>query len=137
MKRNGYADTDGKDKPAGKSGKVVTGWDAAFRGYINLNLSDEQKASYEKWAESAAFWEALEAFTSDGCNLSLKWVAKEGCFLASATQRREDSPNAGLVVTARGKAAGTALGRVLFCLTVLAHSERWEDTQPLADPDRW
>lgn len=137
MKGNGYADTDGKDKAARKSSKVVKGWDAEFRGYINLNLSDEQKAGYEAWAESASFWEALEAFTGDGCNLSLKWVGKEGHFLASATQRREDSPNAGLVVTARGKSAGTALGRVLFTLTILARHERWEDTQPLADPDRW
>jgi hypothetical protein len=73
----------------------------------------------------------------DGVNLSLKLDPKGGGFLASATQRRADSPNAGLVVTARGRDAATAWGRCLFCLALLGHKERWEDTQPLANPDRW
>lgn len=134
-KRTG--DTDGNDRPARKPSGVGAGWDAPFRGYINLSLDAAQKANYDKWAAGEGYWEALEGFTSGGVNLSLKWVPKEECFLASATQRRADSPNAGLVVTARGRAASTALGRVLYSLTILAHHERWEDTQPLADPDRW
>lgn len=135
--KGSYEDRNGKDKPARKQSEVGNAYDAAFRGYINLNLSDEQKEAYVKWAESASFWEALEFHTADGVNLSLKVEPKSGGFLASATQRRAGSPNAGLVVTARGKDASTAFGRVLYCLTVLSRKEKWEDTQPLADPDRW
>jgi len=137
MVKQRSGDTDGENKRTRKPQPVGTGYDAPFRGYINLALDAQQKANYESWSTGQGYWEALEGFTADGVNLSLKFVAKEACFLASGTQRREDSPNAGLVVTARGKAASTALGRLLFTLTVLAHSERWEDTQPLADPDRW
>lgn len=134
---SGYSSKNGKDKPAAKSGAVAEKYDAAFRGYVNLNLSAEQKATYDKWASSASLWEVLEAQVADGVNLSLKIDPKGTGFLASATQRRSGSPNAGLVVTARGRDAATAWGRVLFCLALLSHKERWEDTQPVADPDRW
>lgn len=132
-----YGDQNGVDKPARKSSSVGADMDAAFRGYINLQLSDAQKEAYVKWSASASLWEALEFHTGDGVNLSLKLDPKGGGFLASATQRRATSPNAGLVVTARGRDATTAWGRVLYCLTVLSHAERWEDMQPLASPDRW
>ena len=132
-----YEDKNGKERPAKREGKVGTGYDAPFRGYINLNLSDEQKDAWVKWSESASFWEALAYHVSDGVNLAVKVDPKGTGFLSSATQRREDSPNAGLVVTARGKDASVALSRCVYCLTVLGHKERWEDTQPLADPDRW
>lgn len=137
MAKLNYGDQNGRDKPARKPKPVGEGWNAEFRGYINLNLSEEQKAPFEAWSQSASFWEALDFHTSDGVNLSLKYVPSEKCYLASATQRRETSPNAGLVVTARAGDAAKALGRVLFCLAILSHAARWEDVQPLASPDRW
>lgn len=130
-------DTDGFQKSARKSDPVGGLDNAEFRGYINLELSDAQKQTYTAWATSASFWEALEGFTHDGVNISLKRERKTGGFIASATQRDPNSPNAGLCVTARGKDAATAWGRVLFCLTVLSKKGRWEDTQPLSNPDRW
>ena len=131
-----YADKDGKERPARKQGEMGTDWDAPFRGYINLDLDAGAKAKYPAWAESQAFWEALEYNTAAGVNFSLKWEIKKACFLASGTQRNPASPNAGLVVTARGRDAATAWGRLLYCLTILNRNERWEVTQPLADPDR-
>ena len=132
-----YADVDGKDKRDAKQLPLLGGWDAKFRGYLNLNLTDEQKAQFPAWFEGSSFWEMFNSFVEDGVNISVKWVAKEGCYLASGTQRREASPNAGLVVTARGRGADIALGRLAFVLTILSHTERWEDTQPMADSDRW
>lgn len=137
MAKGKYGDQNGVDKPARKPGSVGAGDAADFRGYINLNLSEEQKASFDAWSTSSSPYEALEAFVGAGVNVSLKRELKQGGFLASATQRDSDSPNAGLVVTARGRDACTAWLRVLFCLTVLSHAERWEDVQPLASPDRW
>ncbi len=130
-------DTDGENKSAGKRKSVGALDNADFRGYINLDLSDDQKERYLAWAQSEAYWQALEGFTDQGVNLSLKRERKTGGFLASATQRDPDSPNAGLCVTARGKEAAVALGRVLYILTILSRKERWEETQPLANPDRW
>lgn len=110
---------------------------AEFRGYINVNLSDEQKENYVAWATSSSYADAFEYQVSIGVNVSVKRSLKEGCYIASGTQRDESSPNAGLCVTARGKEAGVALGRLMFILTLLTKKERWEDTQGVANPDRW
>lgn len=131
-------DTDGgTGKPARKQGKVGEGFDAVFRGYVNLNLTAEQKEAFDGWSGGASPWEALQANVEDGVNISLKIDPKSSGYLASATQRRVGSPNAGLVVTARAGDAAKALLRVLFCLVILSHAERWEDTAPMSDPDRW
>jgi len=137
MSKPTYGDQNGKDKPARKPSAVGTGYDAPFRGYINLNLSAEQKAAFGAWADGASPFEVLERSLASGIGIAVKRDPKGAGFLASATQRAENSPNAGLVVTARAAGGWVALARCLFCLAVLDHSERWEDVQPLADPDRW
>lgn len=124
-------------KSARKSGGVGVSYDADFRGFINPVITDEQKDAFERWSASASPWEALEAGTRDGIVFSVKWDARSQGFMGSATQRRSDSPNAGLAVTARASDAGKALFRVLFCVVVLNHATRWEDAAPIADPDRW
>ncbi len=130
-------DTDGQNKPARSKGSVGGVDDAQFRGYINLDLSVEQKAMYPAWAASGSYSQALAGFVEDGVNLSVKRERKTGGFVASGTQRDPNSPNAGLCVTARAKDPETALGRLLFSLTILSREERWENTQPMSDPDRW
>ncbi len=134
-------DTDGgygKKKSPRKSSSLGEKYDAEFRGYINVDLSGEEKELWAAWAKTQSPWDALEAFVADGINISLKLDAKtEGAFIASATQRRVGSPNAGLCVTARGREATIALSRVLFVVTKLNHGERWESVQPMANPDRW
>lgn len=136
MKR-GYESKDDPKRSPGKQNSVGGRDDAVFRGYINLNLSEEQKAGHDAWASSASMWERFADEVAGGVNISVKREPEKGSFLASGTQRDASSPNAGLVVTARAKDAPTALTRLLYTLTILSHKPRWEDTQPLADPDRW
>lgn len=137
MKRDSDGNPLGKEKPRNKLASVEGEDNAAFRGYINLNLSDDQKAAFDAWANHDTVRSAVDYQVSSGVNLSLKRERKTGGFLGSATQRDPASPNAGLCVTARGRSAPLAWGRLLFCLTILSEFERWEDTQPLANPDRW
>lgn len=133
----GYGDKNGKERTPRKSNSVATVDNAPFRGYINLTITEDQKRAFDKWQESASLWEVLEASVADGVNLAVKRDPKGSGFLSSATQRRVDSPNAGLVVTARGSSAATSWARLLYCLAILSRAERWEDVQPMADPDRW
>jgi hypothetical protein len=130
---------NGKDPKRGKKATTADEgeYGDAFRGYINLNLTDEQKEGFDAWVESQAYWEAFEFFCSDGVSLSVKRNPRDGNYLSSAVQRRTASENYGLAVTCRASSASKALGRLLFTLTILSHSARWEDVQPLADPDRW
>jgi len=126
-----------RSNAAGKRGAVAGLYDAPFRGYINLNLSADEKAGYDEWAAGSTLWDVLDVQAADGVNLAVKVDPKGDGFLASATQRRAASVNAGLVVTARGKTPTVAWGRLLYCLAILSRSESWEETQPMADPDRW
>lgn len=138
MGRKDGSDSDGgSTRKSTKRSEVGGVDDAIFRGYINYNLSDEQKSAYPTWAASGSYWEALQGFTEAGVNLSLKRERKSGGFLASGTQRDPASVNAGLCATARARNAADAMGRLLYVLTLLSRSDRWEDVQPLADPDRW
>lgn len=126
-------------KPRAKYAGVQSGSadNAEFRGYINLSLSDAEKSAWETWSGTPDVWDCLNAQVALGVNLSVKREKGGELFVASATQRDAASANAGLVVTARGRDAGIALTRVLYCLVVLGRSDRWEDTQKVADPDRW
>lgn len=130
-------DTDGVVQKKAKVPPEKHTFDAEFRGYVNLVLSDEEKGLWRTWATTDAPWLVLNDQIRRGVNVSVKQDPKGANALASATQRDPLSPNAGLVVTARAADAEQALSRVLFCLAVLDRTEKWEDTQPIADPDRW
>lgn len=130
-------DTDGKAQPARKSGGLGARFNAEFKGYINLDLSDADKERFGFWITSPEATEMFDAAVTDGVNISVKIDPKGTGFIASATQRREDSPNAGLCVTARARAPELAMWRVVFCLALLYAGGDWESTQPRANPDRW
>jgi hypothetical protein len=131
----GHTDRKSRAKPgAGKSGSADN---AEFRGYINLSLSTAEKDAWKVWSSTADVWDCLDAQVSMGVNISVKREKGGELFVASATQRDAASVNAGLVVTARGSSPGVAFTRVLYCLVVLSRAESWEQTQPVADPDRW
>lgn len=132
-----YGEQDGREKRVKAASASGVSYDADFLGYINVALTQDQKTTYEKWVSSASYWETFSATVADGVQLSVKIDPKSGGFIASATQRRTDSPNAGLVVTARGREPEVAFGRLLFTLAYLGRAEKWTDLQPMADPDRW
>ena len=110
---------------------------SVWRGYVNVSLDAARKAEFEAWLATDDPWEALAEAVSSGCQVSLKYVGAESCFLASATQRTVGHVNAGLCVTARAMTADKALMRVLFLYRVLGSDGSWEAVRPVADPDRW
>lgn len=126
-----------KTKSTRTTSVVGEGDFAPFRGYINLSLSDEEKKPFDAWAQSEDMWLVLELQIADGVGVAIKLDPKGNGYLASATQRRAGSPNAGLCVTARGGSAYVSLARLVFSLAILTRSPNWEDTQKMADPDRW
>lgn len=123
---------NGKGKTTGKTTEQ-----AEFRGYINVQLSDEEKLGLDAWAIPDNVAGQLVASVDDGVVFSLKGLPDGTTAMASATQRRTDSPNAGLCVTARASTPGKAWLRLLYVLSLMAYAARWEDVVPMADPDRW
>lgn len=128
-------DTDGRE--VGKKTAPVTPDDAPFVGYINVTLTPDEKAGLESWERGGGLWAVFGSAITDGVNVSIKREVKSGGYLASATQRRPNSPNAGLCVTARAKDPALAFSRLMYTLDILARSENWTDTADVANPDRW
>lgn len=131
------ADESKLKKSSGKPDQVATSHEATFRGFVNVDLSESDKRDFVIWSETAGWWDVFQSQSRDGVAISTKYSDKEKCFLSSGTQRRTSSPNAGLVVTARSAEPGKAFMRLLYILMMLGKKERWEFTQPIADPDRW
>jgi hypothetical protein len=125
---NSKASWEGKPRP----GQEPNG---GFRGFINLDLSDEQKAAFPAWFDSQDFGETLSYHAFSGVVLSVKKDAKGGGFMASATQKDVGNVNSGLAVTARAANALTAMERLVYILALLG--DDWEETQPRAQGDRW
>lgn len=132
-----YADKDGKERKARKHVTDEQADNAPFVGYVNVDLTDQQKAAYTKWAETASLWEQFTFFVSVGVNVSVKRERSSGGYLASGTQRDPTSVNAGLVVTARGKDPVTAFGRLVYTLTLLEKTGAWTRPKQRVDDDRW
>ena len=110
---------------------------ADFRGYVNVELTEDEKAEFDEWQATGAPVERLDKACSEGIQFGLKWEGKGKPHLASATDRTEGSVNGGLCVTCRASNPLLALYRLLFTLEVLSTYGSWELRQPLADPDRW
>lgn len=108
-----------------------------FKGWVNLNLTAAEKENFDAWFAGEGFLDGLFYFASDGCHVGVKPSARDGGFLATAVHRRIGSPNYGLGVSARGRTANVALGRLIFSLVILDHENDWQKVQPIADPDRW
>lgn len=125
---NTQASWEGRPRPGESSG-------GAFRGFVNLDLSNAQKEAFPAWLDSQDLGQHLAFYCTGGVVVSVKVDSKSGGFLASATDKGEGSRNAGLATTARARDPLTALQRLLYILAILG--DDWEASQPVANPDRW
>jgi len=132
-----YGQATGRETPERKPKKAPANGTVEFRGYLNVNLTDDQKKAFVAWYEMGSFWNTLQYSLAAGVQLSVKQESDGQTILASATCRNPDSPNAGLCVTARAKEGGLAVGRLMFILDYLGIDAAWEKTVPLPTDDRW
>lgn len=132
-----YGTQNGKNNKEPARAAVGDGYDAPFRGYLNVPMSAELKEEWRVWSETTEWVDVLSREVENGVAVSVKIDARGNGYIASGTQRAANSPNSGLCVTARGGEPGVALSRLLFCLAYLGKADRWEDVQSVADPDRW
>lgn len=125
-----------KEKSARKSGKLASEYNASFNGFVNITLTEEQKTAFGDWSPSAPWVEILSDLSDDGVVFSLKKDFKGDTYMASLTQRREDSENAGLCVTARSSDAGVAMLRILYIASQILPTA-WREAEEERKEDRW
>lgn len=113
--------TKGKGTSKGTTEKS---YNAEFKGFVNVELSETDKATFGKWSEQVDFWQVVQFFIDDGNVFSLKVDQRSGGYSAAATQRRDDSVNAGLCINMRAGTAVKALMRLVFVLSTVV-GENW------------
>lgn len=131
---------DAKLRNAGEKApppKRSSSGEAAWRGYVNVEVSANLKAQFDDWAMRDDPWLTLSELVATGCVVSVKRDKSGSGYVGSVTQRDAGSVNAGLCVTARAAEAGKALFRVLFCISIMGPDPSWEAFGSIADPDRW
>ena len=79
----------------------------------------------------------LNLAVAEGIAVSVKLDPAGGGSIAAATQRNPGDRNAGLCITARGRDAVVAWGRLMFVLHVVGVASDWEAAGTVSDPDRW
>jgi len=111
--------------------------DADWRGYVNVSLSEGDKAGLADWLAAYELSELLSACVLAGVTLSVKYLAHDSCCLASGTVRDSASVNYGYTVTARAGNPLTALERLLYSLSLVGLDTEWATSPYVVREDRW
>lgn len=114
----------------------LRGSDAKFEGFVNVNLTGDEKAEFAGWVETADFAGLLSFVVEEGNVLSVK-AGKEGKgFSAAVTCRWAKSTNAGWCVNMRADDPLKACWRVLFVVCVLLKGD-WREANARRGESDW
>jgi len=109
---------------------------AEWKGYINYEWSDAAKERFAVWLDETNLFNELDAHTAKGRKFTTGYDAYHKCMVATCFERDINSPNAGYIVTARGKEASTAQARLLYLISEEMPHE-WTKPSVIADVDKW
>lgn len=94
--------------------------------FVRIELTEQEKNSYRQLLESGEFDEIpLDEWLASSYKVSLSADGEGGGVVASITSVYSDSPNAGLVLTARGRSAVSALAVLTYKDRYLAGEDGW------------
>lgn len=135
-------DKDGSSRKRGKQSKPLATqakdpekrFTAQWAGYVNVELTRDDKDEFWKWYEKGMLWEDLASNLEMGRKFSFYIDEKDGSAVASVFERDTQSPNAGLTVTMRGREAMSALARVVWVVSWRLGAV-WKAARPMDDLD--
>lgn len=106
-------------EPAGRHRKVVKTpsgiqRSADFVGWINVNIPKADQASVDEFSTSPEFVDALGLLLRSHHRLTLIWNERDECYQANSFCMNEQSPNAGLMISARSTDASRAVVKLVY-----------------------
>lgn len=129
-----------KSKPARSTiSPAHTGGDrfnAAYKGFVNFNPSQAQKEDFSQWADATDFWETLDTHLRLGRKFGVNMDKDGKTFCATLMERDRESPNAGLIATARALRPDVAAWRLFYYVGEL-FPEDWNEIGGNEQLDRW
>lgn len=130
-------DTDGPAS-AKSSSKRKTLQRAEFVGYANVTFDDAAKQRFEGWAtQEGLFEEALAESVADGWQFTLKTDTNSGSSMVSVSRWDGGHPQAGIILTVRGRTPYVALWRGVWALTDYLAYDLLAATLPVRTRDDW
>lgn len=127
-----------QDKRRHKRASRGTGKNS-FRGFVSYQLKNVDKADYARFelTEDMA-GELLPHLLSDGYRISFSADKRNGCFMAAISTKDTDSPNEGLVLTARSGRDFFQAGLRAIYMHLVIFDEVWPDPSEEMDySDEW
>lgn len=102
--------------PAVARGMYYCESDAAWGGYINLKLDDEQKNSFFTWFEDAgkATQQLLEDLLAEDAKVTFSYDRENQCHIISITGALVGNSNERYVVTSRAGTLDECLGLAVY-----------------------
>lgn len=100
----------------------------SFRGFVNVELTKEQRDAFSHWFDASLFWDAVHAFIMDGYKFSLKYEPKNETIACYMQTDNPDSPNSGLVLSMRHEFAWKAIARTVYVADAVL-GEVWDAPQ--------
>lgn len=98
---------------------------ADFR-FVRVELTEAEKAEFRALLTGGEFDVIdFDGWVRDGYKLSLTYDEQHSSFIATLTAQYRDMPNAGLVLTGRGKTVAAALAVLEFKDRYLAGDDGW------------
>lgn len=111
-------------------GKVKVKW----RGYVNLGLTEQQKAGFKSWAEKSDVWaNEIPTLLDSGYTLSVAFDDYHQSSVAGLYCVDSENENAGWKLTAHAEDSYVAVLRVIFIHCVLLEGNWSAGFQPEVD----
>jgi len=108
-----------------------------FKGFVRHNLSVDEKASYDTWAETYTdFWMDVERLVDSGYKFSVAYDGYNKTVQAMLTCNDEKNPDFGWVLAARAPSPSEAMSLLMFKHFVLLHGSWIEFIAAMPGSDR-
>lgn len=88
-----------------------------FRGFVNVDLTKEQKKAFSVWYDDNLMWDALHKLVMEGYRFSAKYEEKNDSVACYLQTDNPDSDNIGLVLSMRAEFTHKAVARTVYVAT--------------------
>lgn len=101
---------------------------SSFRGFINIQLSDEDKAIIKATSYEMAEWSAdLDKWVDNGFKFTFSDDSYNHCFQVIGTRQQSDHEDFGILLTGRGSTAIKAFKQWVYIQTRLIGELTWSE----------
>lgn len=127
--------SNGKDTRTNET-KLKNRYSAEFIGFVNYEPTSDDREAFVAVNMDARFWEFYQLELDRGRKLGVSHDYANSSAVATLMERDKESPNAGLILSCRGKTGYTAMARLLF-LSNFVLVNGWRSKPLEIDDDQW